>query len=54
MKHYTAGKKASSLKTAQVMVEKIIKREKGQGREQKDRKRSGKGCQRVPWGLRAA
>ena len=34
MKHETAGKKASSLETIQLMTEKIIKREK-------DRKKSG-------------
>ena len=42
MKHETAGKKASSLKTIQLMTEKIIQREKDRAESRKDRKRSGK------------
>ena len=42
MKHETAGKKASSLKTTQLMTEKIIQREKDTAESRKDRKRSGK------------
>ena len=51
MKHDTAGKKASSLKTIQLMTEKIIQREKDRAESRKDRKKSGKvaavaeGCQ---------
>ena len=42
MKHETAGKKASSLKTTQLLTEKIIQREKDRAESRKDRKRSGK------------
>ena len=42
MKHETGGKKASSLKTIQLMTEKIIQRNKDRGESRKDRKRSGK------------
>ena len=42
MNHETAGKKASSLKTIQLMTEKIIRREKDRAESRKDRKRSGK------------
>ena len=42
MKHEMAGKKASSLKTIQLMTEKIIHREKDRAESRKDRKRSGK------------
>ena len=41
MRHDTAGKKASSLKTIQLMTEKIIQREKDKAESRKDRKRSG-------------
>ena len=42
MKHETAGKKASSLKTMQLMTEKIIRREEDRAESRKDRNRSGK------------
>ena len=42
MKHETACKKAGSLKTIQLMTEKIIQREKDRAESGKDSKRSGK------------
>ena len=42
VKHETAGKKASRLKTIQLIKEKIIQRRKDRAESGKDKKRSGK------------
>ena len=42
MKHDTVGRKAASLKTIQLMTEKIIQREKDRIESRKDRKKAGK------------